>query len=237
MAVAQNASAAVPAWTNKTVEEVVPPLLAGLGLEDMPRITMRWERGDLPKGVRIVESQVHGDEVLVTMTGAWRRYSPEARSQLVRNLAHELAHVWQWSLGDPYEPLLLHEGFAEAIAVNILARCRDVCRASPERLVMTLEDQCRHALQKGRVGSLQDRDAIYGCGGVLADSMSVAAQMTPQDFYQRLTETERTMGDFLAIAEQFAGRHFALSARTFLTADLRLASASTTMARLRAGRL
>ncbi|MEO1042331.1 MAG: hypothetical protein AAFX52_08575 [Pseudomonadota bacterium] len=237
MAIVGNASATVPAWTKTTLDEVVPPLLASLGLEQPPRITMRWEKGDLPDGVRVVESQVRGDEVLVSMTGSWREYSPEARSQLVRNLAHELAHVWQWSLGDPFEPLILHEGFAEAMAVDLLVRCRDVCRASPERLVISLEDQCRQALRKGRVGSLNERDAIYGCGGVLVESIAIAAQMSPQELYSHYAETERTMAAFLALTEESAGRKFALSARTFLTADFRLASASKTMARLRAGRL
>ncbi|MEM6746517.1 MAG: hypothetical protein AAF608_03755 [Pseudomonadota bacterium] len=234
---AGNASAAVPGWTKRAVDEVVPTLLEGLALDERPRITLRWKQGDHPPGVRIIESQTRGDEVLIQLLGSWRTSSEEARSQLVRNLAHELAHVWQWSLGDPVEPRLLHEGFAEAIAIDLLVRCRELCRASPERLVIKLEGQCRYALQMGRVGGLNERGAIYGCGAVLTESIAVAAQLSPQDLYRRYTETDRSMSDFLDLTEQLAGQRYAVSARTFLTADLRMASPSTTMGRLRAGRL
>lgn len=235
--IAGNASAAVPGWAKRATDEVVPVLMEALELEHEPQITMRWEKGDNPPGVRIIDSQARGNSVLVQLIGSWEEPSEEARSQLVRNLAHELAHVWQWSLGVPNEPRLLHEGFAEAIAIDVLVRCREICRASPERLVIKLEGQCRDALREGRVGAINRIEAIYGCGAVLTEGMSVAAELSPQDFYRRYADTERSMADFLELTEELAGRRFALSARTFLTADLRMASPSTTMGRLRAGRL
>ncbi len=237
MLIAGNASAAVPAWTKRATDEVVPAILEALELEEPPRITLRWKQGDHPPGARIIQSQTFGDEILIGLEGSWREASEEARSQLVRNLAHEIAHVWQWKMGNPIEPRILHEGFAEAIAIDVLVRCREICRASPERLMIRLENQCRDALRRGIVGVQGQTDAVYGCGGVLTDGMAVAAQLSPQELYRRYATTGRSIGDFLELMEELAGSHFALSAKTFLTADFRMASPSTTMGRLRAGRL
>ncbi|MEM9810116.1 MAG: hypothetical protein AAF788_02720 [Pseudomonadota bacterium] len=231
------ASDRAPDWVQEEVARVEPLLTAVLGLKTHPDVILAWQRASVPEGVRIIDAHATDQAVDILLIGAWAEASGVAKRQLIHNLAHEMAHVWQRQWGTPTEDRLLHEGFAEAIAGDILTQCGAACGGNPHLLDLKLRGQCAEALAVGVLATLDGTEAVYGCGGVLTKSMADAGHLSPRDLYQAFARTDRSMQDFLDISETAAGQRFAFSARTFLTRDHRLAQPSDVIARLRAGRL
>lgn len=244
-AIAANASAAasagdnpaLPAWIKARVADDTPRIATALGLSSLPRIALSYREGDGPAGLRTIDAETRDHAIVIRYTGSWQNHSDGARRAVTRNLAHELAHSWQRSLGLATESRLFHEGFAEALAIEALRRCADQCEGAPDALARQREQDCAYALALGPVIAGQTDEAHYGCGTVLVLAASAASGEPVRALYRAFAATERDAESFLAVAEARAGRAFALSARTFLTANLTLAGPSTVMERLRAGRL
>lgn len=234
-----NASAegAVPGWVRAEIDTGAPIIAGLLGLPRVPFIRLSHDEGAAPPGVRVIEAEAGAEEITVRLLGDWQRADDAARRVLVRNLAHELAHVWQYTLGLPTEPRFFHEGFAEALALEALENCGASCSADPEGLRAMHERDCSAAMRQEPLARAESRSALYGCGAVLAGLTAQRAEISVADLYARFAARGRSPEAFFVVAGEAAGQPFELSARAFFTGDYRLASPRDVIARLRAGRL
>lgn len=239
LALAGNASAEddVPGWIEAAVSEHTPVLAGIVGLSRPPFVELHYTRGNVPEGVRIIDAQAEPEKVVVRLVGAWQDQTAPAKRQLVRNLAHEVAHVWQYSIGFPGEEAFFHEGFAEAIAYDALTECGAACGQADQGLHRLHQTDCATAMKEGALAGSTSRAAVYGCGAVFTHTSADVSDLSAQDLYRRFAATGRTQADFLALVEESAGKPFALSARTFLLGDHSLARPGRVMERLRDARL
>lgn len=188
--------------------------------------------------MRVIDGVAEAERVAIWLSGPWAEETPAARRQLVRNLAHELAHVRQYTLGEPSESRLFHEGFAEAMALEALADCGSLCGGEPDELSIALERRCGAALARGPLDErMEDDDEAYGCGAILALAASEQTGLPVPQLYEAFVRAGRTAPGFIALCEQQAGPAFAVSAAAFLRGDHRLADPSLVIERLAAGRL
>ena len=213
-------------------------VLAGIiGLHRLPFIEITYAGPTDIIGQRIIEAEANAQQVRIHLSGSWDEPSRDGRRQIIGNLAHELAHVWQYALGTPTEALLFHEGFAEAIAIDVLERCGAACDVDAGFLLEVQRTACADAMFEGVILPQTSRLAIYGCGTILARHTAANAGTTPQAVYLRFAETERSKNDFLDVSREMAGSTFANSAFTFLHNDHRLGQPRRVMGLLRQAKL
>ncbi|MEM9838680.1 MAG: hypothetical protein AAF830_05935 [Pseudomonadota bacterium] len=227
----------VPAWLANLIEEQTDILAADLGLAREPFLELSYHAQGVEQGRRIIDAEAEAQVVRIDYGGAWQVSEPTARRDAIRNLAHELAHVWQYELGMPTEPRFLHEGFAEAMAIHVLDECGAICGVQPGTLMMLRERECGDALRLGTLARNTSREAIYGCGAVMVAAVATAAGTDPQGLYRQFAGTERSFEAFQTLAKEAAGASFSISARAFWQTNHRLAQPSRVIASLRAGRL
>lgn len=228
----------VPGWITEVVEAEAEVLTGLVGLPRVPFITLVHLGPTEIEGQRIIQAEASADTILIEFSGSWSKNTPAARQQVIGNLAHELAHVWQYSLGAPTEGRMLHEGFAEAIGIDVLRRCGASCGTDSAALLETQRRACAAALREGVLLLQETPEAVYGCGTILTAHASTKAGLTPQELYLQFAGTEdRSEEDFLKVASDAAGSAFANSAFTFLYSDLRLSQPRRVMERLREGKL
>ena len=226
-----------PAWIEALIGEQAEVLTGMLGLPRVPFIELvHMGPTDIP-GERIIDARATRDKIWIDLHGDWDLQSVSARQQLVGNLAHELAHVWQFTLGTATESRFFHEGFAEAIAIDLLTQCGAACGGSPTTLLTTQSSHCTEALQMGALIAQRTELADYGCGTILMHAAATNSGSSPRDLYQAFAATDRTERDFLAVAEKFAGQPFANSAFTFLHNDHSVVPGQGVMRRLRSAKL
>jgi hypothetical protein len=226
-----------PEWVNARIAEEAPVIAGFLGLARLPAISAVYEPDAAPPGVRVIEAAAEPGRIGIRLEGSWERAEPAAQRQLVRLLAHELSHSWQHASGYPGEPTFLHEGFAEALAIDVLRRCGASCRADPEGLYRLQRGQCAEALKLGRLSDSTERSAVYGCGSLFVLTTAEACGVSVAELYRQMAAEERSFQGFLTVAERLAGKDYALSARLFLTGEFRSAKPQKVFERLRAGRL
>lgn len=227
----------VPVWINSEIESQAERLAALYGLPRMPMFNIQYAGSVLPEGVRLVEAEAEADVVVAKFSGDWGERSEPARRDIVRNLAHELAHVRQYASGLPSEARLWHEGFAEAMAIQALDQCGPSCGGGAATLLQSRESQCGEALRLGHLADRADDDAVYGCGAILVLAVAQASQTNVIDLYGAFASTDRSETAMLELIEKRAGRPFGLSARRFLRSDYRLVPPAQTIRDLRRGRL
>lgn len=227
----------VPAWIEDEIAMQAEVLSGLLKLPRVPFIDLRYQGEGEVEGLRVIDAEAHPERVVIRLTGSWAEPTPAAREQLIRNLAHELAHVWQYTLGQPTESRFFHEGFAEAMALETLLVCGSACGTGAINLAEVHRRDCGDALRSGILLGLESRAAFYGCGAVLATMTAERAGTPVAAVYARFAATKRSKDDFLVVAEEMAGKGFAISARSFLHGDHRLAPPPSVLRRLRAGRL
>lgn len=213
-------------------------VLAGiLGLPRVPFFELSAEGPSEIADLRIIDAEANRETVTIRFYGPWETETRGARKLLVRNLAHELSHVWQYSLGEPTENAFFHEGFAEAMATETLVTCGSACGASPQALIVRQRSLCAEDMQAGIPLRAAPRSAGYGCGAVMVRAAADAAEISARELYRQFAAGPRDDKGFVALCEKAAGRRFSLSTFTFLHQDHRLASSEDVIARLRAGRL
>ncbi|GGY54506.1 basic secretory protein-like protein [Parvularcula lutaonensis] len=236
---AANASAEnqVPGWIEVEVSTHAEVLSGLLKLPRVPFIDLHYEGPGDVEGLRIIDAEAHPERVVIRLSGSWDDPSPDARRQVIRNLAHELAHVWQYTLGQPTENRFFHEGFAEAMALEALQVCGEACAAGAPELADRHRRDCGDALRDEILVASRSRAAFYGCGAVLTRMTAENAGKTVGEVYRRFAETGRSRADFISVAGEMAGSDFATSAHSFLHGDHRLAPTRSVLQRLQAGRL
>ncbi|NRA30125.1 MAG: hypothetical protein HRU11_07660 [Parvularculaceae bacterium] len=227
----------LPVWINSEIESQSDRLAALYGLPRMPIMNLQYTAEGHTAGVRIIEAEAEADLIRVHFQGDWTQESDAARQDVVRNLAHELAHVRQYASGLPVEPRFWHEGFAEAMAIEALDQCGAPCGGAPAALLRSREQQCGEALRSGYLSGRTDNDAVYGCGAIFVLAVAKASDSSVIDLYGSFAATDRSEAAMLALVQERAGRPFGLSARRFLKSDYRLVPAPQTIRDLRRGKL
>ncbi|MCQ8186557.1 hypothetical protein NOG11_14335 [Parvularcula sp. BGMRC 0090] len=227
----------VPEWIGAHVADQAE-LLAGLiGLPRTPFVDLKYTGPEETTGLRTVHGRAEPERFSITLAGAWEDQHADARRQLTRNVAHETAHVFQYSLGEPNEARMLHEGFAEAMAVEALLSCAESCAGDGHGLEAKLRRQCGDALRMGILASQDSAERNYGCGGVLTLEGARAADLPVTELYRLFAAEGRDELALMRVLEKKAGKGFAISAKAFLYGDYRLAKPSAVYERLRAGQL
>lgn len=198
-----------------------------------PEVKTIWEHDpSLPDAARNLFGTAEPGGVTLQLSGrGWRMRSGGAERLLTRNAAHEVAHVWQYSLGDADRaPRWLHEGFADALAREALgaegapaapaARCRDVLRKRPVSLAQ-------------RAG---DENAIYDCGSVIVSAVAAARGESVRDLYRAFAANGFSRAGLLTLADE-ASPKYGRSVTAFLRTDYSMADPAWVIEQLRAGRL
>jgi hypothetical protein len=235
---AQNSDAyEIPSWVGAHVESQAEVLSSLIGLPRTPFLTMRHRGPVATTGLRTVHGRAEPERFTIELAGDWTKRHPDARRQLTRNVAHETAHVLQYTMGEPIESRMLHEGFAEAMAVEALIACGEGCAGDGHGLERKLRRQCGEALRNGILVLQSSVDSDYGCGGVLTLEGARAAGMPVTQLYRLFVAAGRNEEAMMQVLEEHAGRGFAISAKAFLRSDYRLARPSDVFSRLQAGRL
>lgn len=198
--------------------------------------------GDISGAGRLfIAGQVNGDVIDIHLSGdGWKEESTKARRLLQLNLAHELAHVPQrQDLDTSFEPVILHEGYAEARALDLLVEAKLWPVAEVRQTRAGIEQRCLMALARGRLyeqAEAGNRDATYACGAMLWLAASAKADL-PLDLlyreYAQAMEHPAGLGPWL---QDTLGREFTRSAIRFVTQDYSHAPAAA-LEGLAAGRL
>jgi hypothetical protein len=178
--------------------------------------------------------------ISVTLAGrGWDEPSDSGRRTLRLNLAHELAHHWQlqsrrWA----YEPLHLHEGFAEALGIEAMGAAGLWSRAEADAYRDDLADRCATVLATGPLSvrlARQDREAANACGYVLIEGALAASGRSASAAF---TLYQTTPGSRLGpLLWEEAGPSFLADANEFVRADYSRADTTAIVRAFRAGRL
>lgn len=227
----------MPHWIDGQVAEQAESLARVFDLPRVPFLALEYDPETPIKGLRVLDADAGPEKATIRFRGDWTKPDADLKEIIVRNLAHELAHVWQYRTGQPSESRFLHEGFAEAMAVEALISCGQVCGGDPAALAREQEARCRSSMTQGPLTAVDSRTLGYGCGAVVTLATARRANMTVRDFYLAFAATERSNKDFLAVTRERAGKDFAVSVFSFLNTDHSLAKPDSVIERLKRGTL
>ena len=165
-----------PGWVREALARVIEGTdrvyAEGLGLGGTaaPLVLIGAAGLDASAGASIKGDAMPGQFAMQMQGRGLREESPKKREMLERLVAHELAHVWQYRSVpqgfNPAEPWL-HEGAAEAMAVEALGMAGIWGTAQVRAYATAADDRCRTATEgttlaeAARAGSAE---AIYACG-------------------------------------------------------------------------
>ena len=239
-----DAAPGTPLWAVEVWRETGP--VVGRALEErfgyaVPVIvSASYREGSI--GSQNINGHAHTGIVDILLEGAaWSSdNSPRARRDLEQNLAHEMAHLWQLSAYDsPFEPLWLHEGFAEALALEALTASGLWSADQAAQWEDAQEARCAVALSKGILAqrvAVADRDAIYGCGYIAVRMMAEDTGKAPsalfEDYVPAIIKGPGLANLLKSVLDPIAAERL----RSFLHVDYSRADGRAVIRRYRAGR-
>ena len=220
----------------------------GTALPVRPSLMFLYQEGN--DGQLSVEGDVvPGQAVIKYVGGAFQKATPEMQQLVLRNLAHEIVHLWQ--LQHPKNataPDWLHEGVADALASEALYISGVWDDAQYLQALTDARSNCAQVLVTGTVRGAASRGhhgASYACG-----HMAMAALATRHEegtsmamwraFLDYAARQDQPLSEdtFFAFVEEWAGdRGFALSFRSFVTSNYRSADGESIVDQLFAGTL
>lgn len=197
-----------------------------------PDPTTRYVYGG-EDGARNLIASAGAARVSLQLEGSgWRTRTPGAERILARNAAHEVAHLYQYAVWTPAEPRWLHEGFADALARELLA-------ARGEADGWGGGGRCAEVMAAGPIDEAQasgEARAVYDCSSIAIRAVASARGESVRTLYARFAEAGGTDAAFLRLAEEAGERH-ARGVTAFLTRDWSYARPAWVLTELRAGRL
>ncbi|RFB05725.1 hypothetical protein [Parvularcula marina] len=251
----------VPAWTKEAWQADGDALLAvssfdgslQLSVGQVPFTTIE---ADEPDVARVnVATVPHGQLSLIAHTSleeqagririeligdGWQAGSDKARHLLRQNLAHEIAHLAQKQRYDSaYELAVLHEGYAEARALDLLIDAKLWTAADVRLARLGFEQSCEAALRRGPLLpqiEAGDREASYACGALLWIAASERVNARPDVLHRSYAKAVRQPAGLGPWARETFGPDFTRSAYMFLTANYS-GGPQTALEGLAAGRL
>lgn len=197
-----------------------------------PALSPRYVYGGEDGARDLIATAEPGTVSLQLEGSGWRERTPGAARILTRNAAHEVAHVFQYAVGDALEPRWLHEGFADALAYEVLDARGEAAGWGGMR-------RCALVMDQGPIDDAQaagNLGAIYDCSSLAIRSVAAARGESVRAFYEAFDAAGGTDAAFLALAEEAEAGH-ARSVTAFLTRDWSRASPAWVIRALRAGRL
>ena len=229
---AQAEALAEAAWAFVYWRDAVAAAAAGFGLP-APSVRTRYTtEATVPGSLNLYGTAAPGAVTIRLEGSGWRTRSDSAERLLLRNAAHEAAHLYQHAKGRPTEAQWLHEGFADALAQERLAAAGGTADpAGGQRCAAAL----RRAPLRSRFAA-GDPDAIYDCGSVLIRAVATARGETVRTLYDALVAAGRDEAAFLRLAGE-ASEDWERSARAFLGRDYTQSDPFWVMRTLRAGQL
>lgn len=236
---ADHPDASVPAWAITAWQEDGERLL--MALPGDPSVTLTVEAGLAERGRLDIAASTEGTDISIRLSGdGWRNDSEKARRLLRQNLAHEISHVPQLERFDSaFEPIFLHEGYAEARSLDLLIEAKLWTVADARRAMLGFEQRCLIALRRGPLWpqiEAEDRDATYACGAIIVLAAAAAAQMSVDNLHKEYAEAMINPVGLGPWARARLGRPFSRSTVRFLTTD-HSGGAVSAIEGLRAGRL
>jgi hypothetical protein len=227
----------VPPWVLAEIDEHAPILAGLLDLPREPFGDISYDPYSGVPGLLAVDGTADAERITMHLSGDWSEPDEAKRLLLLRNLAHELAHVRQHSFGMPQENRFFHEGFAEGMGIEAIRACAELCQDRHRALLRSVEQSCALALRDGPLLTTESWESVYGCGGVFFFRAGEASGKGAKGLYQDFAALgERSPEAFLGLLEEKAGKAYALRAARFLNDDHRLARPRYVLRRLRAGR-
>ena len=231
---------APPGWALEAWADDIERLMGRVDLgEDGVELTLSWQAG-LPDRLDVA-GEAEQAEIHITLEGeGWQHDTEKARRVLRQNLAHEISHVPQLRrLDTAFEPLILHEGYAEAQSLELLIRAKLWTAADARRARLGFEQRCLGALREGPLLpqiEAGERDAVYACGAVLVLAAADTARTTPESLHRSYAEAAINPAGLGPWAKAALGEDFTRSALRFVTTDFS-GGPTAAIEGLRAGRL
>lgn len=236
---------AVPAWVSKSwisdSERLAGPLDEMIKAGSVtPHLQAVYDASDEP--VRRISAYTEGDQVTVQLSGrGWQVPSASARRELQQNLAHELIHTHQLKLYDSaLEPRWLHEGFAEALSLELLLRAEIWTDREAAAYRERLDEDCAAVLEEGPLVAAfarDDRRASYSCGFVLVDAMAQSASLPASELFSAYAHAQGLGFEAVFAARQKLPAGYLARVSRFIFNDHRDAPGQRIVAALRSGRL
>ncbi len=251
----------VPAWMKEAWQADGDALLAASSFDGHLQLSVGMIRGFLVETegsdtTRVnVTTVPHGQLSLLASTtlqgrmgririlvngDGWQAGSDKARHLLRQNLAHEIAHLAQKQRYDSaYELAALHEGYAEARALDLLIDAKLWTAADVRLARLGFEQSCEVALKRGPLLpqiEAGDREASYACGALLWIAASERVNARPDVLHRSYAKAMRQPAGLGPWARETFGPDFTRSAYMFLTANYS-GGPQTALEGLAAGRL
>ena len=251
----------VPAWTKEAWQADGDALLAASSFDGRLQLSVGQApfatvEADGSGASRVnVASVPHGQLSLIAHTSleeqagririeligdGWQAGSDKARHLLRQNLAHEIAHLAQKQRYDSaFELPVLHEGYAEARALDLLIDAKLWTAADVRLARLGFEQACEVALKRGPLLpqiEAGDREASYACGALLWIAASERVNARPDVLHRSYAKVMRQPAGLGPWARETFGPDFTRSAYMFLTANYS-GGPQTALEGLAAGRL
>lgn len=205
-----------------------------------PHLKAGYDAADEP--VRRIAAYTEGAQVTVQLSGrGWQVPSASARRELQQNLAHELIHTHQLQLYDSVlEPRWVHEGFAEALSIELLLRAEVWTDREVSAYRRRLDEECAAVLEEGPLAAAfarGERRASYACGFVVIDAMAQSGGLPVSELFSVYANAQG-----LGLNAVFAARRklppgYLARVSRFIFNDHRGAPGQRIVAALRSGRL
>lgn len=175
----------IPDWIDDALQSFIPRLFAyyrkafGTDLARKPDFFLASAL-DKPKNGFSFDGDTLPGQFQVTLSGdAWRTPSDTGRDILLRQTAHEVAHLWQ-NLAQPVDgnqPEWIHEGGADAIAAEAMVALGLWTPEYAAQNFAEAKEECASHLRGVALDGASGRGdykALYACGRVIAVAVARA---------------------------------------------------------------
>ncbi len=220
----------------------------GADLPSRPSLMFLYVPGN--EGQLSVAGDTVSGQTLVKYTGGgFQQPTQEMQHLVLQNLAHEMVHLWQVEAEKSASaPDWLHEGIADALAAEALYVSGVWSDAQYLKALTEAKAACAGILNTGTVRGAAARghhQASYACGHMVIAALSPQREGgTSMEMWRAFLDYADAGGKdlsedtFFAFAEDWSGeRSFALSLRSFVTANYRSADGESIVDQLFAGSL
>ncbi|MEO1242090.1 MAG: hypothetical protein AAFX54_09285 [Pseudomonadota bacterium] len=163
----------------------------GYSLTTKPNLFLAAPLGDEEGRLRFAGDALPG-QFQVTLAGAaWNNRTEQALNIFRSSTVHEAVHLWQ----APARPVggeiasWIHEGAADAIAAETLLAINYWDRLEYAKYFVGAREECAKGLKYGSLASAERRysyRALYACGHVIAEAVSIAEDKPVADFWRAL---------------------------------------------------
>lgn len=212
------------------IESVANYMINKAGPIGSPEMMILYEQGK--EGVLRIEGDTLDNQIVLKIAGGALKTEPEiSTSKILRTLSHEITHLWQLNVEDNASaPDWLHEGLAEALALENLYLSEVFDDNQYTEMFSELQDECARELKNGKLSlaaTRQDHRASYACGAIIWATLAAQKQgSTILDAWQAWIgyceqhHMDQGAQNFYKFVEHYSGKNsFATSVQNFVSSD------------------